>query len=111
MKLLIDENLPARLKALLDPHFPGTDHVKHANLMQADDMDVWRFAKEEGFCILTKDKDFQQLSVFHGAPPKVIWLRIGNASTKRIMNMMEHERASILHFLEHPHRTVLLLTH
>lgn len=72
MKLLVDENLPLRLVTALEPHFPGTMHVKQVALMESDDLDVWHYALANGFSILSKDKDFQLLSVIRGAPPKVI---------------------------------------
>jgi predicted nuclease of predicted toxin-antitoxin system len=37
------------------------------------------------FSILTKDTDFEKYSILRGAPPKVVWLRIGNASNKEVM--------------------------
>ncbi|MGH8509823.1 MAG: DUF5615 family PIN-like protein [Gammaproteobacteria bacterium] len=32
----------------------------------------------EGFLLTTKDSDFDQRSLVFGAPPNVLWLRIGN---------------------------------
>jgi predicted nuclease of predicted toxin-antitoxin system len=34
--------------------------------------------------IVTKDSDFNELSVVFGFPPKVIWLRRGNCTTRDI---------------------------
>ena len=53
-------------------------------LSQAIDREIWDYAKEHRFTICTKDSDFRQLSFFHGAPPKTIWLRIGNRNTDQI---------------------------
>ena len=51
-----------------------------AGLASATDGDVWRHAREHGFAAVSKDPDFRQLAFLHGPPPKVIWVRIGNAS-------------------------------
>ena len=110
MKLLIDENLPARLSELLSSRFPDSVHVKHVGLIEADDREVWTYAKEHGFCILTKDKDFQQLSVLMGHPPKVIWLRCGNAPTARLAELLMDRSSIIVQFIEHKHRSLLILS-
>lgn len=34
--------------------------------------------------IVSKDMDMHDLSLIMGNPPKVIWLRIGNCSTKQL---------------------------
>jgi len=38
--------------------------------------------------IVSKDSDFRQLAFLHGPPPKVIWLRVGNASTATILQVL-----------------------
>jgi len=49
------------------------------------DKGLWTYAADHGFSILTKDTDFEKYSLLRGAPPKVVWLRIGNASNKEVM--------------------------
>ena len=34
-----------------------------------------------GFAIVSKDADYNSLSVVRGSPPKVIWLLLGNCTT------------------------------
>ncbi len=58
MKALIDQNLSFRLVDVLLPRFPGSCHVRDVALAGEDDELIWRFARDEGFCILTKDNDF-----------------------------------------------------
>jgi predicted nuclease of predicted toxin-antitoxin system len=36
-----------------------------------------------------------QLSFLHGAPPKVVWLSVGNATTDAIASLLEHRREDI----------------
>jgi predicted nuclease of predicted toxin-antitoxin system len=47
---------------------------------RANDTEVWRYAPEHGYTIVSKDADFHQRSLLLGAPPKVIWIRQGNCS-------------------------------
>ena len=95
MKLLFDENLSPRLPDLLCEEFPGSDHVRSVGLLGADDGRVWAHAREQGFVIVSKDNDFRQRSFLDGAPPKVIWLRVGNAGTMIIEEVLRREQPRI----------------
>lgn len=49
------------------------------------------------------------LSVLHGHPPKVIWLRLGNCSTETIFDSLRTCRAAIEEFGADPDESVLLI--
>lgn len=78
LKLLFDENLAARLARDLGDTYPGSAHVAQHGLSGANDQAIWEHAATEGFVLVTKDDDFQRLSVLFGPPPKVVWIRLGN---------------------------------
>lgn len=84
MKLLFDQNLSPQLVHRLADIFPASRHVSAVDLGSADDGAVWRYARTEGFTIVTKDADFNDLAVVYDSPPQVIWLRLGNCTTKQI---------------------------
>ena len=65
----------------------------------ADDMSIWNHARSGGFAITSKDGDFHQLSLIYGAPPKVIWLRVGNTSTDEIATLLRGRYAAIDAFI------------
>ena len=88
MKLLFDQNLSPRLVALLADVFAGSLHVRQAGLERADDDAVWRFARDNGFAIVSKDSDFQERSQIAGSAPRVVWIRRGNCSTQEIEAML-----------------------
>ena len=73
LKLLYDQNLPARFVISLADLFPDSEHLKHVGLAPADDRTVWDYAGKNGFAIISKDSDFHQMSFLYGAPPKAIW--------------------------------------
>ncbi|MBL8703213.1 MAG: DUF5615 family PIN-like protein [Rhodospirillales bacterium] len=75
MRLLFDENLSFRLIGALDSEFPGSVHVRSAGLARAGDMAIWQYARQHGLAIVTLDSGFHDISVLHGAPPKIVWLR------------------------------------
>jgi len=68
--LLFDENLAARLVSDLADLYPGCVHVGDRGLAGGSDRAIWRHAGDHGLVIVSKDEDFQRLSVLHGAPRK-----------------------------------------
>lgn len=98
MKLLLDENLSRHLCSRLDQLYPGTKHVEDVGLGGASDTEVWDYAGKNGFAIVSKDSDFHQRSFTLGAPPKVIWLRIGNCTTAQIEKLLRDKVIKVLAF-------------
>ncbi len=88
MKLLLDNNLSPKLVARLQNVFPECQHVVESGLEAVEDAEVWRYAKAEGLVIVTKDSDFNDMSVLRGAPPQVIWLKLGNCTTAQIETLL-----------------------
>ena len=72
MKLLFDENLSPVLPGLMKESFPGSLHVRDCGLKGCPDDQIWGFAKENGFVVVSKDSDFVQRNFLHGAPPKLV---------------------------------------
>lgn len=84
MKLLFDQNLSRKLVTRLADIFPNSSHVQSHDLAEKTDTEIWEFAKLNAFCLVTQDADFAERSRLYGSPPKVIWLRCGNAPTSQI---------------------------
>ncbi|MBM5813460.1 MAG: hypothetical protein FJ062_01655 [Cyanobacteria bacterium M_DeepCast_100m_m1_067] len=106
--LLLDENLSPRLVNSLASQFPGSIHVRDAGLKGQSDEKIWSFAANKGLIITTKDDDFRSLSLLLGAPPKVIWLVVGNTSTAEILCILLANATAITAFIAEP--TTALLT-
>ena len=98
MKLLFDQNLSSRLVVDLADLFPESQHVRNVNLHTADDIQLWRYAAHNQFAIVSKDADFHQRSFVFGHPPKVIWIRRGNCSSKDICDILQAHLSEILDF-------------
>jgi len=98
VKLLFDQNLSPRLVRAVEPHFPGSIHVRDVGLQAAADEIVWSYSADHEFVIVSKDSDFHQRSFLFGAPPKVIWLQCGNCSTAQIEDLLRSRRDEILSF-------------
>lgn len=95
MKLLLDENLSRRMVPLLEKQYPGTTQVALVGLERVADRDIWAYAREHDYVIVTQDSDFHELSVLLGIPPKLIWLQTGNQSRQVIADMLIGQREAI----------------
>lgn len=109
MRLLFDHQLSPRLANRLDDLFTNSSHVYLHGLDCADDRDVWEFARQHGFTLVTKDSDFADLSALRGFPPKVLWLQIGNCTTREIEDLIRSHREAIEQFESDPGAGVLAL--
>lgn len=75
-------------------------HVRDTNGIFADDLTIWKFAKENNFVILTKDNDFDERSQLEGCPPKIVHLICGNKSTSGILALLLLNQRELLLFGE-----------
>jgi predicted nuclease of predicted toxin-antitoxin system len=98
VKLLLDENLSTRILSEVLDLYPGSSHVGLLGLSQTSDSIIWEQAKRSSFCIVSKDSDFQQRSLLFGAPPKVIFLKLGNCPTQRIVAVLRGNETVITAF-------------
>ena len=109
MKLLFDQNLSPRLCDGLRDIWTEVVHVRAVGLAAADDSAVWAYARQHGFVIVSKDGDFSGRSSLYGAPPKVIWLAVGNCSTIAIERRLRVHREEIEAFATEPDTTLLVI--
>jgi predicted nuclease of predicted toxin-antitoxin system len=97
--LLIDNNISSRLVSVLRGSYPGIKHVADVGLDDADDVIVWEFAKSNHLNIVSKDADFNDIQQIEGFPPKIIWIRSGNCSTKYVKDLLLENEVEIKSFL------------
>jgi predicted nuclease of predicted toxin-antitoxin system len=95
MKLLLDENLSHRIVPCLQQSYPESTQVTLVGLQATKDIEVWEFARANNYVIVTRDADFLDLSLQHGQPPKVIWLRTPNLSRATTLNILITNQARI----------------
>ena len=102
MKLLFDQNLSPKLAARLADLYPGSAHVMTLGLDLASDSTIWEHARDQGYAIVTKDADYNNLGVLRGFPPKVVWLLTGNCTTARVEDLFRANHASLEAFEQDP---------
>lgn len=95
MKLLLDENLSKRLVPFLQEDYPQTSQVTLLGLEQASDREIWHYAKENNYIIVTKDSDYQDLSELYGHPPQVILLTLGNSDKAKLLKILIERKQDI----------------
>ena len=96
MKLLLfDENLSPRLIDRLADIYPNSVHVSSIGLGSALDREVWEYARQNDFMIVTKDADFSEMSLLLHFPPKIIWIRRGNCSTNDIESILRNNYGEV----------------
>lgn len=66
MKLLFDQNLSRRLVGMLATEYSGSQQVDLVGLSGASDADVWHYAEQHHFIIVSKDSDFRHLALLYG---------------------------------------------
>ena len=75
---LIDVNLPYYFS-----YWRSDEYIHQIDLQNdADDYEIWQYAKERGLTIVTKDADFSDRMLLSEPPPRVIHIRIGNVSMR-----------------------------
>ena len=98
MKLLLDQNISRKLVKEFEDLFPGSNHVYLLGLYKVSDEEIWNYARDNGFTIVTQDSDFNERSLVYGYPPKVVWLRTGNISTQNVKRLLKQHSQEIISF-------------
>ncbi|MBD2702892.1 DUF5615 family PIN-like protein [Spirosoma sp. BT702] len=89
-KFLVDTQLPPMLATYL--RWKGADaihttHFPEGHLLQ--DADIAKIALQEDRIIVTKDSDFPDAFFLKGAPPRLVYLRLGNMRNRELTAFLE----------------------
>ncbi len=109
MSLLLDENLSPRLTVRLASLFPGVIHVRDVGLKQADDREIWDWARENDRTVVTTDADFVELVKLKGSPPKLVHIERCDFPARVIEELLRQNAIRISEFERHPTAHLLIL--
>ena len=109
MRLLFDQNLSPLLVTRLADLFPGSSHTELVGSAKNDDRWIWQFCLQEEFVVVSKDNDFGVLAREIGAPPKAIWIRLGNCTTTEVEEAIRRDIDAIREFEESPETSLLII--
>jgi len=84
MRLLLDENGSWRLVAYLRPHGAAEWHGRAIGLRESPDTSSWRYARQHGYDVLTKEEDFVRLVLAEGFPPRVLAVQNAQVPVKEL---------------------------
>lgn len=107
--MLLDHNLSPRLATLLRPTFSDVVHVTELGMGRASDTEIWEHARAFGQTILSKDSDFVARALLRGAPPHIVWVRVGNFTTAEIATLLLRHGPQLHTLVEAPEPAVLVL--
>ncbi|RZM10250.1 MAG: hypothetical protein EOO88_48380 [Pedobacter sp.] len=87
MRLLFDQNISFRVVKQLKATFPDVIGVRECGLFNADDYQIWEYARQNNYTVVSFDKDIPDIGSVRGFPPRIIWLRTGNLSNQSILSL------------------------
>lgn len=106
MNLLIDNQLPPILVRHLQSYGLTATHVVDVGLERATDDEIWEYAGDEGFAIVSKDEDFLQLSVSDPTGPTFVWVRIGNCRKRALLAAFDRVRLQLIQALNEGQKVI-----
>ncbi|SHI30679.1 Predicted nuclease, contains PIN domain, potential toxin-antitoxin system component [Hymenobacter daecheongensis DSM 21074] len=99
MRLLLDENISWRLAAYLRPHCAAVLHVRDVGLANSPDTTIWRYARQHGYDIVTKDEDFLRLVITEGFPPRVVAIQNAQVPAAKLAEFLLAKLPQLREFL------------
>jgi predicted nuclease of predicted toxin-antitoxin system len=110
MRLLFNQNISVHLVGSLSDVYPGSTHVSLIGLDRATDAEVFNYALDNGYALVSKDVDFAELAQEARRPsPKVVWLRLGNCTTSEIEETLRARQEAVAALESDPEAKVLAL--
>lgn len=62
--------------------------IRDLGLRDAADTRIFERARMADVIVMTKDRDFVEMLLQHGPPPKIIWLTCGNTSNQNLQSIL-----------------------
>ncbi|WP_342362630.1 DUF5615 family PIN-like protein [Terrarubrum flagellatum] len=86
MTIWLDNHLSPALARWIEAEFRiPCRQIRDLGLARASGRAVFEAARREARILITKDRDFAELSARFGSPPAVLLLAIGNSSTAHLV--------------------------
>lgn len=98
MIFLFDQNISFRVVKGLQKIGINALHVSDCGLYNADDKQIWEYAKINNQIIITHDDDFDNIFAINGFPPKIIKLNTGNLSNTQTIELFLRHKVQIEEF-------------
>ena len=109
IRLLFDQNISYRVVKQLQTAFPTIVGVRECGLYNADDYQIWEYARQNQYTVVTFDKDIPAIGSVRGFPPKIIWLRTGNLSNLAIAALFTEHLNEFTDFIANEKKGCLMV--
>ena len=106
VKFLVDAQLPPALARWLCEQGHEAQHVEDVGLRDADDSPIWAYALKVRAVILTKDEDFAERAGRDPQGPVIVWLRVGNATNRALLQWLWSRWPQVVMLLDAGHRLI-----
>lgn len=91
---MLDQNLSYRIIKPLVEVYADSTQVGLLAMGDATDKDIWEYAQQHDYAIVTLDADFHEYSLLLSEPPLIIWLKCGNQPKNVILEkLLKHQEA------------------
>ena len=101
MTLWLDAQLPPQLASWIQQTLTiNAIALRDLGLRDATDISIFDAAKKADAILISKDSDFVELVLRHGAPPKLIWLTCGNVSNAALQALFSTKLSDAIRLLE-----------
>ena len=101
MTLWLDAHLSPALARWIGTAYPQLTvlAVRDLGLREAKDTEICDAARRADAVVMTKDRDFVELLLQRGPPPKVLWVTAGNTSNVQMQHVLTHTLQDALRLL------------
>ena len=89
MKFLVDNQLPPALADFLRARGEEAQHVLELGFDRASDQELWFFAQQHGWIVISKDGDFLHLAKRATGSARLLWIRFGNCRILALLTAFE----------------------
>jgi len=97
MKFLLDAHIPPSLCSIIRAAGHEADHVSGLpGGNRTPDRVINQIAARESYVVVSKDSDFYYSHVMHGAPPKLILVRVGNMRARDLKCLFQRNLPEIV---------------
>ena len=88
MLFLVDAQLPPSLAEALRQAGNKAIHLIELGLLTATDQQIWDEAISRSAVLVTKDRDFPLRRTARNDGPAILWVRVGNMSNQRLIDLV-----------------------
>jgi predicted nuclease of predicted toxin-antitoxin system len=97
---LVDAQLPLSIAEALRQAGYQAIHVIDLGMLEATDRQIWDEAISRSAVLVTKDRDFSLRRVAGNAGPTILWVRVGNISNRKLIELALRALPAIIEAIE-----------